>query len=133
MDQMNVKDFLRKYAIIDGERLDGSWVPLSVAMIAAEQVYNGKLSIDPSNVLSNEWYAIYKIDDECWYLAPKKHFDEHGHCSYEFEEPKIPHQFHYCMESCIKTCKNITVKEQKNILQNFGFIVDNIPKWWYER
>jgi len=40
----NVEDYLRKHSVLDGQgNMDGSFVPLSVAMIAIEQCLEGKL------------------------------------------------------------------------------------------
>jgi len=46
----NAEDFLRGYGVLDGRgNMDGVFVPLSVAMIAIEQVLKGKLEYnDPS-------------------------------------------------------------------------------------
>jgi len=39
----NVEDYLRKHSVLDGQgNMDGSFVPLSVAMIAIEQCLEGK-------------------------------------------------------------------------------------------
>lgn len=101
------------------------------------------------------WYAIPDMDGENhWSLAPVKFFDEKGRCpggwewetpeglsSEEFHEfidehgcePEIPKGFRYCMESTIECNKKISMEEQKQILKDFGYTVDNIPKWWYDR
>lgn len=101
------------------------------------------------------WYAIQHDANDCWYLAPKKFFDELGHCpdgwewdipegmdDEEFDEyvdeygcePEIPDEFRYCAEVCIScTDEDLSIEEQKEILKNSGFIVDNIPAWWYDR
>ena len=100
------------------------------------------------------WYAIPDIDYKNWSLAPIKFFDEKGYCpdGWEWEkpeglsndelddfidehgcEPEIPSPFAYCMESTIECRKKISKQEQKQILKEFGYTVDNIPKWYYER
>ena len=101
------------------------------------------------------WYAIPDRDGEnAWCLAPIKFFDEMGHCpdGWEWEtpeglsneelnefidehgcEPEIPKEFSYCMESTIECVKEIPMEEQKQILKDFGYVVDNIPKWKYDR
>jgi hypothetical protein len=104
------------------------------------------------------WYAIPDTDEEFrenyWSLAPIKFFDEKGHrpdgwewekpeglSNEEFDkfideygcDPEIPDEFSYCMESTIECNKKISMEEQKQILKDFGYTVDNIPKWWYDR
>lgn len=101
------------------------------------------------------WYAIPDLGGEnAWCLAPIKFFDENGHCpdGWEWEtpeglsneeldefidehgcEPEIPKEFSYCMESKIECVKEISMEEQKQILKDFGYVVDNIPKWKYDR
>lgn len=101
------------------------------------------------------WYAIPDRDGEnAWCLAPIKFFDENGHCpdGWEWEtpeglsneelnefidehgcEPEIPKEFSYCMESTIECVKEIPMEKQKQILKDFGYVVDNIPKWKYDR
>lgn len=106
------------------------------------------------------WYAIYKEgkeedEDGSWALAPKKFFDERGFVpdGWEWEipegmtseelddfidkygcEPAIPNEFFYSCESTISSVsENLSFEEQKRILKDFGFIVDNVPAWWYNR
>ena len=109
------------------------------------------------------WYAIYDDDNKNyqdeyhrWWVAPIEYFNEKGYCAggWEWEkpeqfkndeeafeqfiedygfEPDAPKGFSYCMESCLEGPKNKTKEEQKQILKDFGFTVDNIPKWGYER
>lgn len=101
------------------------------------------------------WYAIPDMDHENnWCLAPIKFFDEKGYCpdGWDWEkpeglsddefsdfidehgcEPEIPNMFGYCMELTIECYEKISMEEQKQILKDFGYVVDNIPKWKYER
>lgn len=102
------------------------------------------------------WYAIPDIDNEnenLWFLSPIEYFDKHGHCpngwewekpnvsDEEFEEfvdkhgyePIIPEEFSYCMESAIECVEMLTKEQQKQILRDFGFTVDNVPEWYYNR
>jgi hypothetical protein len=101
------------------------------------------------------WYAIPDCEKEnCWCLAPIKFFDEKGHCpdGWDWEkpevlsddefsdfvdeygcEPEIPNMFNYCMESTIECCEKISMEQQKQTLKDFGYVVDNVPKWYYER
>lgn len=108
------------------------------------------------------WYAIWlpkecvdeeEIDDSgYWCTAPKKFFEEKGYCPTGFEylnidhsaeewedlllrsyEPEVPEEFDYISESSFECNQNISMEEQKEILKNNGFLVDNIPKWYYER
>lgn len=166
-----VEEYLREHAVIDGQgNMDGSFVPLSVAMASVEKALRGELEVsDPTwikdinntnpYIWQNGWYAILNDDSEendvQWWVAPKDHFDERGYCSDGWEwkiptalrkegrldefieeygcEPNIPKGFVYCMESCIEGPSNKSVEEQRQILKDFGFTVDNIPKWGYER
>lgn len=42
-----LEDYLRRHSVLDGHgNLDGEFVPLSVAMIGAKQVVDGKISLD---------------------------------------------------------------------------------------
>lgn len=107
------------------------------------------------------WYAMLigniDPDDTIWYVSPKKFFEENGYCpdgwewekpeeikemdEDEFEEfidqngcePNAPNGFQYCIESGMSGDENWTLEEQKNKLREAGFIVDNVPKWHFER
>ena len=56
----NVEDYLRSYSVLDGMgNMDGSFVPLSVAMLAIEQVINGKLEY-----MGKSWHFTKKAQLE---------------------------------------------------------------------
>lgn len=56
----NVEDYLRGYSVLDEQgNMDGSFVPLSVAMIAIEQVINGKLEY-----MGKSWHMTKKAQLE---------------------------------------------------------------------
>ena len=56
----NVEDYLRSYSVLDGMgNMDGSFVPLSVAMLAVEQVINGKLEY-----MGKSWHLTKKAQLE---------------------------------------------------------------------
>lgn len=104
------------------------------------------------------WYAIYKqeYDDEDgeWFVSPKKYFEEYGSCMDgweqeiphgmtvdEFEdyidmngcEPNAPEGFSYCMEMAMSCTEGWDIDKQRDILREAGFIVDNVPKWHWDR
>lgn len=95
-----------------------------------------------------------------WYFSPKEFFDEKGFClddpsdfwdlSAEIVvdgcimtmgeyledngfDPDIPEGFHYCIESGAECLVTGNIEEQKDILRKFGYIVDNVPPWAYNR
>lgn len=56
----NVEDYLREWSVLDNQgNMDGEFVPLSVAMIAIEQVINGKLEY-----MGKSWHLTKKAQLE---------------------------------------------------------------------
>jgi uncharacterized protein YlaI len=134
---------------------------LDCARIISELIQPVKIKPETHPLIWGDgWYAILDDNEDFqdeyhrWWIAPKKFFDEKGHCSdgWEWEtpegmdsddleefinkhgcEPIPPEGFSYCMESCLEGYKNISLEEQKDRLKKAGFILDNIPKWHYER
>ena len=46
--EKDAETYLREWAIIDGDgNMDGSFVPLSIAMIACKKVLEGKMELKP--------------------------------------------------------------------------------------
>lgn len=97
------------------------------------------VKLQEESKLSGEWYAILDMDyeegsdhDARWYLVEKDFFDKNGYCDY-VEDPPIPWQFVSVVESGISCCFGMSIEKQKEVLKNFGFIVDNVPKWRHER
>ena len=134
---------------------------LDCSKIIGKLASENKIEIKQHSLIWGDgWYAILDDSEDFqdeyyrWWIAPKKFFDEKGHCSdgWEWEtpegmdsddleefidehgcEPNSPEGFSYCMESCLQGSKNLSLEEQKRILKENGFILDNIPEWHNER
>ena len=56
-EQQSVEDYLREFAIMDsGPKMDGSWVPVSVAMMAVRKSLEDELEyLPPTWTTSDAW------------------------------------------------------------------------------
>jgi hypothetical protein len=138
-------------------------VSFAIAVEAAKMLLVGELTLGNTCyqhplIWGDGWYSIFiKDEDEdngIWYVSPKKFFEEKGYCPDGWEqeipeemdedeledfidefgyEPNAPEGFFYCIESGMRCDKDWSIDEQRNVLRKAGFIVDNVPKWGYER
>lgn len=147
---------INRYSQKNGELVksdDGDWVKYEDLKNLIEAPEN--VNTTHPYIWGEGWYALkHHYDTKIWWLAPIKFFDEHGYCPDGWEwdrpegmsaddlenfiddygfEPKIPKQFVYCMESAIKCTEDLNQEEQKEILKKFGYTVDNVPKWRFEK
>ena len=95
-------------------------------------------------IWGDRWYAMYDKENDYWWVAPIKFFDEHGHCPDGWEwdrpyglsddefddfldefgcEPNPPKGFSYCMESCLRCTTGKTYEDQKASFEKAGYIV----------
>jgi hypothetical protein len=147
-----IRDDIEEYS-------EGEWVRYEDVKPLLERLEQLEQSKPKNNthpyIWGDGWYAIPDPDDgDSWCLAPKEYFLKYGFCAdgWEWEipdgmdaddlddfidiygcEPQIPHPFRYCCESTICCDKDLSFEEQKELLRDFGFIVDDVPKWKWER
>lgn len=90
------------------------------------------------------WYSIYDAENNYWWVAPIKYFDENGHCpdGWDWEkpegfsdddladfidehgcEPNPPRGFSYCMESCIECDTIASFERQKEAFEKAGYTI----------
>lgn len=128
---------------------------LDCAKLIGNLVNSYKIEQNPI-IWGDGWYAMLSEydNDNIWYVAPKKFFEEKGHCpdGWDWEipegmdsddlenfidengcEPNPPKGFQYCIESGMSCVEDWTLEEQKNKLREAGFIVDNVPLWHWNR
>jgi len=164
---MNVSDFISELESLDrvGLEWDRNWLQI-------RETYRGELDyvrvsdiiglidrlkaepVKPTveqipEIWGDGWYAMYDKDENHWWVAPIKYFDEHGHCpdgwdweppegmdDDEFDdfvdefgcEPNPPKGFRYCMECCI-SCKTImSFEQQKEAFEKAGYVIKDF-KW----
>jgi hypothetical protein len=60
-DKITVEEYLRRNAVIDPNySLDGSWVPLCVAHLAAELLSQNKLELKPPSWIIPQKFVNYR-------------------------------------------------------------------------
>ncbi len=90
---MNVEDYLRKHSVLDGMgNMDGEFVPISIAMIAIEEVIDGKLEYKgmswhrPKYLYRPDDKAAFIYKDGLYYLEKSLlEFPDHLHTGYTYE------------------------------------------------
>lgn len=146
---MNVSDFISELNSLERVGLECDYVRVSDILSLIEKLSKDKeadliKATQVPEIWGDGWYAMYDKDDNHWWVAPIKYFDEHGHCpdgwdwdrpegmdDDEFDdfvdefgcEPNPPKGFTYCMECCI-SCKTImSFEQQKEAFEKAGYTI----------